>query len=263
MTREEREALSQRICNFYYDSAKKSVKTTLNYFKKQNVPQITIYYVLKKYLQYGTTKDPSRNGRPLKLSKKNLNNIVKSVNNRCGLSQHKMERWFKVHYSTISRNLQRRTSIAIRKRRKAPKMNNEQQQVRVWKNCDKLYRKLLNECDLIMDDEKYFKLTGNNVIGNRYFYSTDRATAPPKVKFQCKTKFEAKVMIWMVMSSKGTSDIYVHKSIQAVNQDTYLKECINKRLLPFIAKYHSNGNYLFWPDLAQSTLLKYCSTMFD
>ena len=35
MTREEREALSQRFGNFYYDSAKKSVKTTVNYFKKQ------------------------------------------------------------------------------------------------------------------------------------------------------------------------------------------------------------------------------------
>ena len=42
MTREEREALSQGICNFYYDSAKKSVKTTVNYFKKQNVSQSTI-----------------------------------------------------------------------------------------------------------------------------------------------------------------------------------------------------------------------------
>ena len=49
MTREEREALSQRICNFYYDSAKKSVKTTVDYFKKQNVPQSTIYYVLKVF----------------------------------------------------------------------------------------------------------------------------------------------------------------------------------------------------------------------
>ena len=170
-----------------------------------------------------------RSGHPLKLSKKNLNNIVKSVNNRCGLSQRKIAPRFKVHYSTISRNLQRRTSIVIRKCRKAPKMNNEQKQVRALKNCGKLYRKLLNGCDLIMDDEKYFKLTGNNVIGNRYFYSTDPATAPPKVKFQCKTKFEAKMMIWMAMSSKGTSDIYVHKSIQVVNQETYLKECINKR----------------------------------
>ena len=59
-------------------------------------------------------------------------------------------------------------------------------------------------------------------------------------------------MIWMAISSKGNSDIYVHKSIQAVNQETCLKECINKRLLPFIAKYHSNGNYLFWPDLAKA-----------
>ena len=128
---------------------------------------------MKKYLQYGITKDLSRIARPLKLSKKNLNNIVKSVNNRCGLSQCKIARRIKVHYSTISRNLQRRTSIVIRERRKAPKMNNEQQQVRARKNSGKLYRKLLNGCDLVMDDEKYFKLTGNNVIGNRYFYSTD------------------------------------------------------------------------------------------
>ena len=127
-------------------------------------------------------------------------------------------------------------------------MDNEQQQVPAQKNSGKLDRKLFNGCDLIMDDEKYFKLTGKNVIGNRYFSSTDPATVPSKVKLQCKTKFEAKVIIWMVMSSKGTSDIYVHKSIQAVNQETYWKECIDKRLLPFIAKYYSNGNYLFWPD---------------
>ena len=89
MTREEKGALEQRICNFYYDFAKKPVKITVNYFKKQNVPQSTIYYVLKKYLQYGTTKYLSRSTHPLKLSKKNLNNIV---NNRCGLSQRKITR---------------------------------------------------------------------------------------------------------------------------------------------------------------------------
>ena len=122
MTREERETRSQRVCNFYYDSAKKSVKTTVNYFTKQNVPQSTIYYILKKYLQYETTKNLSRSGRPLKLSKRNLNNIVKSVRNPCGLSQDQIARRFKVHYSTISRNLQRRTSIVIRKRSKAPKI---------------------------------------------------------------------------------------------------------------------------------------------
>ena len=36
-------------------------------------------------------------------------------------------------------------------------MDNEQEQVRAQKNCGKLYRKLLNACDLIMQDEKYWK----------------------------------------------------------------------------------------------------------
>ena len=67
-------------------------------------------------------------------------------------------------------------------------MNNEQEQVRARKNYGKLYRKLLNGCDLITDDEKYFKLTGNNVVEFRYFYSTDPVTAPPKVNFQCIIK---------------------------------------------------------------------------
>ena len=56
----------------------------------------------------------------------------------------------------------------------------------------------------------------------------------------------------MAMSSIGTSDIYVHKSKQAVNQGTYLNECIDKKLLPFIAKYHSNGNNLFLSDLVKA-----------
>ena len=59
-------------------------------------------------------------------------------------------------------------------------------------------------------------------------------------------------MIWMAVSAKGTSDIYVRKSIQALNQETYLKECIDKRLPRFIAKCQSNGNYLFWSDLVKA-----------
>jgi len=35
--------------------------------------------------------------------------LVESVNNRCGLSQRKMGRKFRVHHTTISRNLRKRT----------------------------------------------------------------------------------------------------------------------------------------------------------
>ena len=72
-----------------------------------------------------------------------------------------------------------------------------------------------------MNDEKYLKLTGNNALGNRYFYSTDSVTAPSKVNFQCKSKS-------MDMSSKDSSN---HEIRQAINQETWLKECIDKKLL--------------------------------
>ncbi|CAF2108275.1 unnamed protein product, partial [Rotaria magnacalcarata] len=252
MTRDEREALSQRVCNFYCDASNKSVKTTVNYFVKQNISRRTVYYILNKFLKYGIVNDRPRSCRPVKLSDKVLNNVVKSVNNRTGVSQRKIARRFNVHQSTISRNLRRRTSICIRKRRSAPKMNSKDQEKRAKKNCGKLYRLLLRGDDLILDDEKYFTLSGNNVSGNRYFYSTNPTTTPADIKFQKKRKFEPKIMIWMAMSSKGVSSVYVHKSKQGIRQETYLKECINKRLLPFIEQHHQGGNYLFWPDLTSA-----------
>ena len=42
----------------------------------QNIPQNTVYYILKEYLRYGTTKD-LRNGRP---------QIIHDLNNLLNLS---------------------------------------------------------------------------------------------------------------------------------------------------------------------------------
>ena len=54
---------------------------------------------------------------------------------------------------------------------------------------------LTDQCDIVMDDEKYFTLCGNNIMGNLHFYSIDPSTAPPDVKFQKKAKFESKMLI--------------------------------------------------------------------
>ena len=80
MTPDEREVLEQCFCNFYCDSSNISAKTTVNYFIKQNIPRRIVYYTLNKYLRYETRKDQHKSARPLKLSDKKLNDIVKSVN---------------------------------------------------------------------------------------------------------------------------------------------------------------------------------------
>jgi hypothetical protein len=42
----------------------------------------------------------------------------------------------------------------------------------------------------------------------------------------------------------------------AINQSTYLDECIKKRLIPFIETHHSDGKYVCWHDLVSSRYAK-------
>ncbi|CAF1067840.1 unnamed protein product [Rotaria magnacalcarata] len=208
--------------------------------------------MLRKYLVHQTTEFLPRKGRPVKITDRQLGGLVKTVNNKTGLSQRLIAKDYNVHQSTISRTLKRRTSVVIRKRKKAPKINSEAQEKLAQKNCGKLYRMILNGCDIVLDDEKYFGLSGDNVLCNQRFYTTDPSTTPTDVKYKKKSKFSPKLLVWMAMSSKGVSDIYIHRSKQAVTGDIYLNECINRRLLPFIEEHHKNDNFVFWPDKASA-----------
>ena len=102
---------------------------------------------------------------------------------------------------------------------------------------------MLNDDDLIINDEKFLKLSGNNALGNRYFYSTDPPAAPLNIRFQQNPKFESQVMVWIAISAKDASEVYVHRGKQAWEQEIYLKECINRRLSLFVDKYRSNRNF--------------------
>ena len=125
MTCQEREDIAKRVCNFHEDAASHSVKATINYFKKRDIPERTIRYILKKYLTYETTKFLPRKGRPVKINDRLLNELVSTINNKTGLSQRQIARRYNVHQSTISRTLRKRTSVVIRKRIKAPKMKSD------------------------------------------------------------------------------------------------------------------------------------------
>ena len=69
-------------------------------------------------------------------------------------------------------------------------------------------------------------------------------------------KFEQKLLVYIVISDKGTSNPIFRASDLAVNQKVYLNEALKKKVIPFIKKYHSDGEYIFWPDLATSHYAK-------
>lgn len=104
---------------------------------------------------------------------------------------------------------------------------------------------------LVMDDEKYFTLTGD-IASNRLYYTSDPSTASPDIKFRRRMKFEPKLLVRMAVSPKGMSQVYVHRSKSAIDTKTHLNECIRKRLVPFINRYHDGDSVLFWPDLASA-----------
>ncbi|CAF3215252.1 unnamed protein product [Rotaria socialis] len=98
----------------------------------------------------------------------------------------------------------------------------------------------------------HLKAMDQSVQTNRGFYTPDKCTTAPQIKFKRIQKFEPKVLVWIAMSEKGISKPFFSKQKQAIGQITYLNQCIIARLMPFITSHHTKGKALFWPDLASS-----------
>ncbi len=73
---------------------------------------------------------------------------------------------------------------------------------------------------------------------------------PNNVKYKRKQKFPPKILEWISIIPKGHSKPYFVSSKGEIDKKNYSEECIEKRLLPFIKKYHKNEEIMFWPDLA-------------
>ena len=107
-----------------------------------------------------------------------------------------------------------------------------------------------------MDDESYFTLAHTSINGNDRFYTSDFDSTPASVKYTQTEKFKKKLLVYVCFSEKGIAKPYFIPSGLAVNQTIYLEECIKKTLIPFIEQHHSDGKYVFWPDLASSHYAK-------
>lgn len=141
--------------------------------------------------------------------------------------------------------------IEYRKREKTPKFN-EVQCLKAKKRSRKLVNYLYKEkSTVIMDDEKYFCFAGDQMPGNAGYYTNNKEKCPENVRFAGKEKFPKKVLIWLAISERGVSKpLILSSKSTAITSEIYINECLEKRLLPFIDKHHSDLNYIFWPDLA-------------
>ena len=83
--------------------------------------------------------------------------------------------------------------------------------------------------------------------GYEFYVADARGNVAEKFRVQKISKFPKRILVWQAICTYGLrSSSYITKGF--VNTEVYIKECLQKRLLPFLKKHEVCK--FFWPDLA-------------
>ena len=213
----------------------------------QLVPQ-TVNKIIKRYKE--TLEIERKNGSGgcrKQMSREVRRKVIVSLKQNPRLSDQDRAKRYGISKST-SRNV--RVKAGYRSYRVIKHPNRSDKQSKVAKNrARSLYDTVLtkfNGC-ILMDDETYVKCDYKQIPGHQYYVSTIRGNVPDKFKYVCQDKFAKKIMVWQAICSCGLkSKPFLTSS--TMNADLYIKECLQKRILPMIQSH--NVPVKFWPDLA-------------
>lgn len=141
-------------------------------------------------------------------------------------SYRQLGKKYKVDKKTLKKYL-RDMDIVKLKRKTVPAITEKQEGVIVKRlrhlSQDLFSAKSNNIC--VMDDESYFTVEGNEWCP-KFYFKLPGVDVPDKVKYNTKTKFPGKVLLWMAISERGVSDPVFIKAGLAVNADVYIEKCL-------------------------------------
>lgn len=153
----------------------------------------------------------------------------------------------KISKSSIARMKTHDLQLKAFAKLSAPKYIKDQE-VRAKRGCRRVYEKTLKKV-LIIDDETYVPVDPMDVPEKQYYHANNRDAVDYSQKIIPKAKFFNKYLVWQAIAQSGnTSEPYICTG--SMNARIYLRECIIKRLIPFIYKYYHREEIIFWPDMA-------------
>lgn len=251
----EAERLAKQVVHFYDGAGNHDKSVTIRHFKQQGVSKTTIRQIVDRYVNEGriTHKKVGRLGGK-KWTPKVVAKVSKKFEKNPNISVREAARQLEMPSSSVSRIKTKMLGIKAHKKVTAPKYEGDQQQ-RAKRGCRKIYRKMLLSGDekvLIMDDETYVPADPADIPGTEYYHCANDSDVPPEKKVKPKGKFvNKKFLVWQAIDESGNvSEPFI--STGTINAETYLNECLKKRLLPFIMRHHNLENVVFWPDMATS-----------
>ena len=215
----------------------------------------TIYRVIKN-IQNGldVSRKPGSGRKKTAWTQEKERQLCHEADHTVGISFRMLSRKYKIHDKTVKKVLEK-NGIKMYHRKKVPRVDRNQekrQKTRIRGLTRSLFKASNDPIHVIMDDESYFDGNGLNFYGSRTFLSSQPDSEPNSIKFRTESKYPFKYMVWIAISPKGRSTYFIKESKGAVNSELYIRECLEKRLIPFIEKHYPDGNYIFWPDLASS-----------
>lgn len=254
MRRAEQELLSKRVVHYYENFANRRKSTTVLHFTREGYPRRTIYNVLQRFEARHESGFRMIPGRPTSIATPRvLRQLATIFKNKPSTSVREASQRLKVPKSTVQR--MKKDILCLRGfvKQKAPKYVKNQES-RAKSGCRKIYRAASGKI-LIMDDETYVPKDPADVTIHKFYHAQNRKDVKYEERVKPKCKFTQQYLIWQAIDDNGhISDAYV--SERTMNASIYVKECLKKRLLPFIRKYHNMANILFWPDLSTSHYAK-------
>ena len=95
----------------------------------------------------------------------------------------------------------------------------------------------------MITDKSYFPLSKTNLSCNAGYYTSDPDATPNDVKLKRKSKYEPKLLAWIVRE----------RSLKTLRRSflSLISKCLAK-LKKFINEVHKNDEIVFWPDLASA-----------
>jgi hypothetical protein len=241
-------ALARQLWRFYKNAGNQNVAKTCHYFEQMGYKYRTLARILKRTIERNSAELLPKPGRtPTVSTEAKLKAVKSTFETNPNVSVRAAAKELGVSRSTLSDMKVHKLGINAYVKQKAPKYR-EGQRERSEAGCSRILRRSRGRV-IIMDDETYVPLDPNDVHGKQYYHATDPNSVPDANRFKGISKFPQQFMIWQCVDSYGNvSKPFV--CIGTMTWQTYLVECIQKRLLPFIRKYHHQRRILFWPDMA-------------
>lgn len=229
-------------------------------------PKTTVAAVIKRFK---TTQSTNRATKPATKKASGTpplrKNIIRSIQQNPSLSDADRAKKCRTSRST-ARRIRIEHKYKSYRASKCPNRSMKQNKTAKTR-ARKLYLNVLTKFGgcILMDDETYIKMDFNQIPGPRYYAAKKRGGVAKKFKHIGVDKFGKKLLVWQGICSCGLKTRAFVTS-GTMTSELYMKECLEKRLLPFIRRHQ--GSVKFWPDLAschysKATLLWYKANSVD